>query len=292
MIYIDLNDLSKCENIGLSQTVFPDGTKKYFIDSSKTYDFLEDGNYIPGVVEIDVAIKSHEDLFSIALIKDVLENLFMPNKLITYQLGIKYLMYQQDDRRFSDTESFGLKIIIDYINSLGFDSITVDYPHTEQVYMFNNYYDNRSFFNFYTTVITLYTKSNMKDFVWVIPDNGAFKKQIKIIDQINKLWDIDIKYVVANKSRDFKTNETTTQLSVSDLGGMPCVIFDDICLGGRTFTNLATELKKANCGNLYLVVPHGIFNNGVDHLFEHFTQIFTSNSVCTQKHKDLIIINC
>jgi ribose-phosphate pyrophosphokinase len=67
---------------------------------------------------------------------------------------------------------------------------------------------------------------------------------------------------------------------------MHCFIVDDICDGGRTFIELSKELKKRNCGNVYLIISHGIFSKGIDVLREHFTKVFCTNSISDIECKD------
>jgi ribose-phosphate pyrophosphokinase len=58
-------------------------------------------------------------------------------------------------------------------------------------------------------------------------------------------------------------------------------IVDDICDGGRTFTEVAKAIKenKKYTGKIYLVVTHGIFSAGFDFLVQYFDGIYTTNSV-------------
>jgi ribose-phosphate pyrophosphokinase len=56
-------------------------------------------------------------------------------------------------------------------------------------------------------------------------------------------------------------------------------VIDDLCDGGGTFIGIAQELRKAGITQpLYLYVSHGIFSKGLEVLFQHFDQIFTTNS--------------
>ena len=93
------------------------------------------------------------------------------------------------------------------------------------------------------------------------------------------------------KSRNHNTGGLTTVVNTEDLRGKDCFIVDDICLGGRTFIAIAEELKKKNCGKLYLIVSHGIFNYGVEQLLEHFDVIYTTNSITTIHDNDRVQIH-
>lgn len=196
---------------------------------------------------------------------------FKPKLLITY------MMYQQDDRLFNKTESFGLKVISEILNTLHFDTISVFHPHSDKIEFINNVeiIDN--------SIFVQYSIQHFNaDSYWVIPDSGAFKTQFKQI-QDRKFPN----FITCMKSRAHKTGDIETVVNAGDLDGRDCFIVDDICLGGRTFINIAEKLRENNCGKLYLVVSHGIFNNGIDHLLEYFDKIFTTDSICNITHDKL-----
>ena len=98
--------------------------------------------------------------------------------------------------------------------------------------------------------------------------------------------------IECSKSRDVKTGKLKGfKVYADDLQGKDCLIVDDICDGGGTFMGLAEELKNKNAGNLYLAVSHGIFSKGFDHLAEHFTKIFTTDSFQNINNENVTQIN-
>jgi ribose-phosphate pyrophosphokinase len=226
-------------------------------------------------VVVRTTLRSNDDIITIALVKSVLDRL----KVKQADLSIDYMMYQQDDRLFADNESFGLKVVSNIINSLNWNSVSIFHPHSDKVEMINNCVILST--NVY--LARHIVQNDLKDSVWVIPDSGAFKTQFKMIEHI------DHKYFIAcMKSRDHITGDIKTVVSGEDLKGRDCFIVDDICLGGRTFLNIASELKKLNCGKLHLVVSHGVFNNGIDHLLEVFETITTSRSLYNGPETDRV----
>ena len=64
-----------------------------------------------------------------------------------------------------------------------------------------------------------------------------------------------------------------------DVSGRDCLIVDDICDGGRTFIELAKEIRKQTNLPIYLIVTHGIFSAGFEQLNEYFAGIFCTNSI-------------
>lgn len=103
----------------------------------------------------------------------------------------------------------------------------------------------------------------------VAPDAGAFKKSANIAKQYN------LPLILATKQRDPVTNLLTrTELVGGEVVGKHVVIVDDILDGGRTFANLAKELKEQGASKVSLFITHGIFSYGYESLKEHLDEIF------------------
>ena len=69
------------------------------------------------------------------------------------------------------------------------------------------------------------------------------------------------------------------ELEINDSEENVKKIVDDICDGGRTFIELAKEIKKQTNTPIYLIVTHGIFSAGFDKLSDELDGIFCTNSV-------------
>ena len=231
-------------------------------------------------VFIYITLKSSDDILLLGLIKNVLDNF-----KAEVSLRINYMMYQQDDRQFNIKESFGLKVISNFINTLNFSKVFIYHPHSDKVEFINNVSikDNTEFIKWFLNHSN--PKINHRNNVWVIPDAGAFKTQLKQIQKLNQEY-----FIVCNKTRDFNTGEITTVITHEDLQGKDCFIVDDICLGGRTFIQIAEQLKQRNCGDIYLVVSHGVFNYGIEHLKPYFKTIYTTDSICRLPESDFLKI--
>lgn len=245
---------------------FPDGSIKFELKKK-----MIEGNSII----IKATLRNSDDILALAMIKDVADR-----QECYCVLDIDYMMYQQDDRRFSEFESFGLKVIANFINSLNFKVVRIFHPHSDKVEMINTckIIDNGKFLRW-----TL-RDDKFKEALWIIPDAGAFKTQYK------QASEFEFGTVTCGKVRDHKTGELTTRVHMEDFQGKDCFIVDDICLGGATFINIAKELKVKNCGRLYLIISHGVFNKGIDHLLEYFDTIYTTDSICTLPESDKLKI--
>lgn len=240
-----------------SLTKFPDNSIKFIYAS-----------LFDRISYVRTTLRSNDDIIALCLVNDYLQR----NNYNPITLYIDYMMYQQDDRLFAENESFGLAVIANILNTLSsFNKISIFAPHSDKVEMIKNCVirDNTVYIG---STLGLIKEQKLQ---WVIPDSGAFKTQMK---QIEKLQHQE--FITCMKSRNHVTGNLTTIVNTNDLQGKPCLIVDDICLGGRTFINIAEELIKKNCGDLYLFVSHGVFNYGIENLLKYFKKIYTTDSIC------------
>lgn len=248
---------------------FPDGSIKFELSV-----YIDPNDSFRGDTIVKTRLRNHEDIFTLALVKDVLDRRLPTH---THRVKIDYMMYQQDDRLFDIKESFGLKVVCKFINDMKWDEVIIFHPHSDKVEFIDKVriVDNEMF-----VMNALREIPNSYSATWVIPDAGAYKSQMKIIQKLGHS-----KFISCSKSRT-ATGVITTSVPEGDLEGQDCFIVDDICLGGATFLAIVTELKLKNCGKLYLIVSHGVFNRGVEHLLEHFDIIYTTDSICTYEQTD------
>ena len=105
--------------------------------------------------------------------------------------------------------------------------------------------------------------------ILVSPDAGSLKKVSKVAREFN------CKMVRADKTRSVIDGSITGTVVYSEsVGDKDFLIIDDICDGGRTFIELAKELRKLTTGKIKLYVTHGIFSKGLDVLTEHIDEIY------------------
>lgn len=193
-------------------------------------------------------------------------------KKLSVQLN--YMPYAQADRDFAPYESFSLKTITTLFNSLQVDEWILFDPHSDVAPALLNkvkVIPNDNFIRYaIDKIIATHNAIDESSITIVSPDAGAYKKIFSMCKRI----DFKGKIVTASKNRDHQTGQITTLVPHIPSGVV--LIVDDICLGGRTFTNIAKELEDHY---IYLAISHGIFNEGLDHLTSYFSKIFTTNSV-------------
>ena len=197
-------------------------------------------------------------------------------------LSMPYCAYSRQDRICNPGESFSLKTFANIINSLGF----------EQVFCYDNHSDvATALINNCTNIpVTSLVDDIPHIYDYLIsPDAGANKKT----QSLCKAWSTPM--LRADKLRDTSTGsilETIIYATPVQLDNSTVLIVDDICDGGRTFTELAKAIHSISptC-TVHLYVTHGFFSKGLQPLVDSgISHIFTSDSVCSISHPNLTVL--
>jgi len=245
--------------------------------------------------DITFRLNSYEDLWNLNQTVDALNNLgIRPN------VTIPNLIDAQADRRFNNNESFGLKLVCKFLNSMN-AHFKIFHPHNPEVV--EALLDNAQIvdnFGFICRILSEFFNKGkgihgdyQNNLILMSSDAGGFKPLMKLCNKLQ--WQGETES--AAKSRTYIINEqrsvtkpinTITPISYSkltqiinrqDFQSKDILIVDDICVYGGTFVGLAKMLKERNCGKLYLAVSHiTIEHHPQDSVFEYFDKVFTTNS--------------
>lgn len=198
------------------------------------------------------------------------------------ELTLPYLPGARQDRVMVAGEALSIKVYTQFLNQLSLKRVTIYDPHSE---VGPALLDNpRVITN--VDFIREVMKQLPSDTILISPDGGALKKIYKVAAELKTY-----RVVEGGKKRDVKTGQLSGfSVSETDLDGKPCLIVDDICDGGGTFLGLAEELKKANAGNLFLAVSHGIFSRGLTKLTEVFTKVFSTDAFDTPETNEKLLV--
>jgi len=235
-------------------------------------------------VDFTFRINAPEDLWELAHLVDVLNN-----NNVKPIITIPNLFSAQADRRFKENQSFGYKLIHNFLGNLN-ARFKIFHPHQEMSCLLGNVEitDNSSFiktviFDHHNGLSGLRDWDNedvTENLILMSTDAGGFKPLMKLCDKIG--WTGDT--FSASKSRSFIGGESFLIQDIDrnkDFGGKDILIIDDICVKGGTFIGLSKMLRepRMNVGNLYLAVSHlTIRNFENNNLFESFNKVFTTNS--------------
>lgn len=239
-------------------------------------------------VYIQTRLNTSDDIILLCLAVDTIKKNWRKKTISVY---IPYMPYAQADMDFGPGESFSLSTITTILKALPIDEYVLYDPHSTVsaalLMKENTNIVSKDNSHFIDSVL-----EEIDNTITIIsPDAGAFKKIFKLCEKIGFEGPIE----GANKYRDITNGEIQIRLSNNDFKGSDVLIIDDICVGGRTFIELAKLLQNRNAGNIYLAISHGVFSNGFDELSKYFKGVFTTNSrrdyTADERPEFLTIIN-
>jgi ribose-phosphate pyrophosphokinase len=217
-------------------------------------------------------------LIKLMLVTKQLKHSF-PN--MSLSLKILYMPYSRMDRDIEGTSNCSLRYIGEFIQSLGFDEITVLDPHSDLTlaYLGTN---SRYVYPFIQQDLQKESISP-ENYIIMFPDAGAQKRYGSM--ELFKAY----QQIVGFKERDFKTGNITNfklvgSLLVTDYN---VLIVDDLCSKGTTFLFAANSLKEYGFKNISLLVTHcedTIFNGELLKDSSPINTIYTTNTVLTKVH--------
>lgn len=243
-----------------------------FPDGQQTIDIENPHSLVGMNVQISSRLNSFKDLELIICANQALRNL----KVKSVTLYVPYFLGARSDRKFQDGGINYLKqVICPIINSQNFDSVGVLDPHSDVLEACLNNFVKINNFDVVDFALEHLNGRSAQTAI-ISPDAGALKKIYDVAKRFN-ITNIS----TASKVRDvISGNIVRTELPTMDLTDIEhFIIIDDICDGGRTFIELAKEIKKQTDKPVYLIVTHGIFSAGFNQLSEVIDGIFTTNSV-------------
>ena len=197
------------------------------------------------------------------------------------ELILPYLPYSRQDRPTSQEEPFSLKVFGQLLNTFNLKSVRTLDVHSDVAYgCINNLYN----VPIEKILIFLGFNKTHKDYTLVIPDAGAFKK-LHNLPFGNK--------VIAMKERNIETGRLDFKGFYGDVKGKNCLIVDDICDGGGTFTALSQALLKAGAESVELFVTHGIFSKGLQVLLDSGIEaVYTTDSFFQKPEANKHVYSC
>lgn len=220
-------------------------------------------------VIVETRLQDSESIMQLVIATEILNRLHQGTKV----LKVPYFPYARQDRVMDSHEAFSLRAVASVINSLGYDSIETDDPHSDVLAALIPRLRARS-------QVEIIKKHKALDELlvshidcFVSPDAGASKK----IQEIAKHYSKPV--IQASKVRDTASGlilETKIEEFPSKYGNF--LIIDDICDGGRTFIELAKALRFKGAKEIYLFVTHGIFSRGVGVFEGLIDAVYTTES--------------
>jgi ribose-phosphate pyrophosphokinase len=238
-----------------------------------------------GLVTITARINSFNDFGEIAITRDALAGI---DTVLGVDLFIPYFPGGRQDRVVNYGESETIYVYSDFINRMGFRTVSFLDPHSIVTTTRVNYPNPISNLEFIRRILDVYLED--ETFLYLVsPDAGASHKTHELAMGLQSSKVIDV--IQCLKERDKLTGKLKSfQVFSDDLKGVPCLVVDDICDGGGTFLGIAEELKKKGAGDLFLAVTHGIFSKRAgERLRKVYQHVIATDSIRNETNGVLTI---
>lgn len=248
---------------------FPDGT--LLIKQDLNHDLYNDG------ANIQWNFENNEELVALVFITNHLRE----NGIEDIYLYMPYVPNARQDRVKYSEDVFTLKYFAKVINSLQFNSVSIVDPHSNvSEALFDRVIVNQA------TYEIEWAKHKCKPDLIFYPDEGAMKRYSSYAE---------MPYVFGIKKRDWKTGEIKgldVCGDVEQIKGKDILIIDDICSKGGTFYHSAKKLKELGAKDVYLYVSHceNTIFQGELLKTDLIKTIYTTNSIFTNKHEKIIVL--
>ena len=225
---------------------------------------IEDPEAAPAAaaVALRADLVTSDSLMGLLLLTDAVRRRYPDARI---DLVCPYLPYARQDRVAYPGEALSAAVACRLLNAQGYASVEVWDAHSDVSLALLDRVRHRPASDFAGPILTAGD-------VVVAPDLGAAKRA----GACARLAGAQL--VHAEKTRSTDTGAITgTVVHSAHVGARDFLIVDDICDGGRTFTELARVLRPLTTGRVKLYVTHGIFSQGFDALRSDIDRIYVAN---------------
>lgn len=260
------------------QANFPDGSVNVRLDNT----IIRDLQPFQQLVMLSARLKCSDDIMKLLNVVDAIRQV---NSTVRIQACIPYALYAQQDRKCREGEAISSKVFAKLINSCNFEHVILVDPHSD---VFPALVENSRVLTV-VDIFKQYLYNLPQDTLLVAPDAGARKR----VEEVGLHFKLEILQGI--KRRDKETGQIV-EISIPGLRkkqveGRNLLIVDDIALGAGSFLPYAKQLKEFNAKRVDLYVSHGIFNQGLCHIYySGMDHIYTTDSYCTLESTDKITI--
>jgi ribose-phosphate pyrophosphokinase len=257
-LIINLSDASRGD-LACSFSTFPDGQPHLTLD----FETLRKSAPEASSVELLTRIRSERDLVRACLaVETIASALAELSSSAALNLNLGYLLGARMDRRIAYGQPATLHVFVAMLNACSSltRSVRVLDAHSpvslEQLERSEALHPDL----FVQEAIGACGAAHGSPPIIVIPDKGATLRTTAILERLGLKADV----AACSKKRDPNTGKLSGfALETGDVAGRHCLIVDDICDGGGTFSGIADVLRAHGAANVSLAVTHGIFSKGL-----------------------------
>lgn len=195
-------------------------------------------------------------------LKDTIVNAF-GGKRLGISLYIPFLPNSRQDEevfRYESNSNYVFQSIIRSFEPLMFYTLDVHNPNAHTYVTPEKGSD-------FVNIMPNFRRMEWLKYIIVSPDKGAKERARQVCLDLYKNPDDEYDFICFDKKRNKETGQIESiecaSIMEKDLKGKTFLIVDDICDGGKTFSEIGRILKERNAEKVILHVTHGLFTKGL-----------------------------
>ncbi len=170
---------------------------------------------------------------------------------------LPYFPYARQDKKDQARGPIGAKIIVEMIENRGATGVITYDLHADQIQGFFNlpvtHLEGKNVFDSY--IAKIYDE----DTILCGPDAGSGKRVKRMKDQLHKYHNININYVMLDKTRK-EANVIDEMIIIGDVTGKNVIILDDMVDTAGTLCKAAEVLIEAGAKSVRAIISHGVLS--------------------------------
>ena len=170
---------------------------------------------------------------------------------------LPYFPYARQDKKDQARGPIGAKIIVEMIENRGATGVITYDLHADQIQGFFNlpvtHLEGKNVFDSY--IAKIYDE----DTILCGPDAGSGKRVKRMKDQLHKYHNININYVMLDKTRK-EANVIDEMIIIGDVTGKNVIILDDMVDTAGTLCKAAEVLIDAGAKSVRAIISHGVLS--------------------------------
>jgi ribose-phosphate pyrophosphokinase len=257
-VFINLCEPDKSD-VALGFTQFPDGQPHVKLD----VEALTQKGKTASSVEVLARLRNERDIIQVCLVLETVSSaLANANLTVEVNLNLAYVLGARMDRRIAYGQPATLHVFAALLNACTkhVRSVRILDPHSPVALEVLEKSTALQPDAFIAEVLEVFARTQGQQPVVVIPDKGATVRTSAILQRLGHAGSV----AACSKKRDSNTGKLSGfTLESGDVSGRACLIVDDICDGGGTFSGIADVLRSHGATSVSLAVTHGIFSKGI-----------------------------
>jgi ribose-phosphate pyrophosphokinase len=191
---------------------------------------------------------------------------------------LPYFPYSRSDKRDNKRGAIGAKTVAMTLETLGSTSLITFELHADQIEGFFTipiiHIKGRDVFH------ELFSSTNENDVVLCAPDAGAAKRVEYLIDSVKERYDIELSYVIMNKTRK-TANVVDKMVLLGDVRDKIVYIYDDMVDTFGTADKAVNTLLENGAKSVKMLASHGILSGPAHERLVNskLDELFVTNSL-------------